>query len=74
MREDRQGVVTYDLTAGSDGSVVGCRASGPPGSADLERATCDAILARARFNLATDEAGRAVVGEVSGNMRWTLPD
>lgn len=73
MREERQGVVTYDLTVGSDGSVVGCQASGPPGSADLERATCDAILARARFNPATDEAGRAVVGEVSGSIRWTLP-
>lgn len=74
MREEREGVVSYDLTVGSDGSVVGCEASGPPGGADLERATCDAIIARARFKPATNEAGQPVVGEVSGSIRWILPD
>lgn len=74
MREERQGVVSYDVTVGSDGSVVGCQASGPSGSADLESATCDAILSRARFKPATDEAGQPVVGEVSGRINWTIPE
>lgn len=74
MREERQGVVSYDLTIGVDGKVLGCQASGPPNSADLEMATCEAILARARFEPATDASGSKVVGEYSGTITWNLPE
>ncbi len=73
LRDGRQGQVNYDLTIGADGKVLGCQSSGPPGSADLEAATCDAVFARARFKPATDSAGRPTVGEVSGVIRWTIP-
>ena len=72
MREQRQGVVTYDVTVGADGKVLGCQASGPVGSADLEEATCAAIMARARFEPAKDAAGNPVVGEYSGKTTWAL--
>ena len=74
QREERQGTVNYDLTIGADGKVLGCQASGPPDSDDLEMATCDAILARARFNPATDAAGHPATGEYSGSIRWSLPE
>lgn len=74
LREGRSGVVRYDVTVAADGSVAGCQASGPPGSADLELATCEAVMARARFTPATDKAGRPVAGEVSGSIRWTIPE
>lgn len=73
-REERQGAVSYDLTIGADGSVLGCQASGPPGNADLEMATCDAILTRARFNPAADAAGKPVGGEYSGTVHWRIPE
>lgn len=74
MREERSGAVRYDVTVGADGLVAGCQASGPPNSADLEIATCDAILARARFNPATDAAGNPVAGEYSGTITWSIPE
>jgi hypothetical protein len=66
----RQGEVRYHLTIGTDGRVLGCEASGPPNSADLEAATCTAILARARLNPAKDAAGTPVVGKISGSVHW----
>jgi hypothetical protein len=73
LREARSGVVRFEVTVAADGSVAGCQASGPPNSADLELATCDAVIAHARFTPATDRAGRAVVGEFANAMRWALP-
>ena len=71
LREGRQGKVKYDLTIGADGKVLGCQASGPPGSSDLELATCEAIMTRARFNPATDIGGNPKKGEFSGEVNWT---
>ena len=73
VRDGRQGDVRYDLTVGADGKVVGCQASGPPNSPDLESATCTAVMTRARFKPALNAAGAPVVGEISGSVRWTLP-
>lgn len=72
LEEGRSGVVRYDVTVAADGSVAGCQASGPLNSADLELATCSAVLAHARFEPGTDNAGRPVVSEISGTMRWSL--
>lgn len=74
LREGRSGVVRYEVTVGADGAAAGCQASGPPGSADLELATCETVMARARFTPATDKTGRAVTGEVSGSIRWAIPE
>lgn len=73
VRDGRQGQVKYILTIDATGKVRGCQADGPEGSADLEAATCDALMARARFNPATDASGRPVVGEFEGSIKWTLP-
>lgn len=73
MREEREGVVRYEITVERDGSIAGCQASGPPGSADLESATCDALLANARFKPATDSAGAPVRSAFDGTLKWTLP-
>jgi len=73
IREERQGVVRYELTIDTVGRVAECRASGPAGSADLEAATCAAVQARARFNPATDEAGKPMNGRIAGTVRWTIP-
>lgn len=73
LREERQGVVEYEVTVGHKGEVVGCEASGGPGNSDLEVATCDALLANARFKPSTDAAGKTYVTRFSGRLRWTLP-
>lgn len=73
IQEQRQGVVRYELLIDAAGRVTGCSASGPPGNADLEAATCAAMQSRARFNPATDEAGAPTSGKIAGSVRWTLP-
>lgn len=73
IEEQRQGVVRYDLTIDAGGLVADCRASGLPGSPDLEAATCAAVRSRARFHPATDEAGNPTNGRIAGSVRWTIP-
>jgi len=70
IREERKGRVSYDLMIGADGKVLGCQATGPSGGRNLESATCTAIMARARFNPATDVAGQPRHGEYSGTINW----
>lgn len=74
VRDGRHGLVKYTLTVDATGGVAGCQADGPEGSSDLERATCDAVMARAKFNPATDRSGAPVVGEFEASVTWTLPD
>jgi hypothetical protein len=74
VRENRSGVVRYEVTVGQDGRPVGCQASGPADSADLELATCDAVMAAALFEPATSSEGQPVVGEYSGELNWAIPE
>jgi hypothetical protein len=72
LREGRSASITYDVTVDAEGAPVGCQASGPPGNSDLELATCETVMAKARFNPAKDAAGRPVVGEVRGKISWAI--
>ena len=74
LRAERQGEVRYILTIDAGGKVRGCQADGPEGAADLESATCDALMARAQFNPATDARGKPTVGEFEGSIKWTVPN
>jgi hypothetical protein len=43
-------------------------------NADLDKATCDLMLKRARFIPATDAAGKHVAGTFRSSVRWQIPD
>ena len=41
--------------------------------AGLDRATCDNVARRARFEPATDASGANVAGSYANNIRWVIP-
>jgi protein TonB len=73
LREGNQGTTRFLLTIGSDGRVAHCaitRSSGFPG---LDRATCDKVGRRARFEPATDGSGNRTAGTYEGSIVWVIP-
>jgi protein TonB len=73
LREGNQGPTRFSLVIGPDGRVQSCaivRSSGFPG---LDKATCDNVSRRARFDPATDGGGNRVTGTYSGSIRWVIP-
>lgn len=74
LREGNQGVTRFSLAIGPDGRVQRCTIIAGSGFAGLDRATCDNVSRRARFDPATDGGGNRVAGVYSGSIRWEIPD
>jgi protein TonB len=74
IRRNEQGTVGYQLSINRLGWVSGCRIVSSSGSEALDRATCNIIRDRARFEPARDANGRRATGQYSGKIRWELPD
>lgn len=74
LREDREGVTSFDLTVGPDGKVAKCEVTTPSGYEDLDAMTCMVLTERAEFHPATDAEGNAVSGAWSSSVRWQIPD
>lgn len=74
MRQGNQGLTRFRLSVGTDGRVMDCQVTGSSGFASLDRATCDKVSSRARFEPATDSSGAKVPGTYSGSIRWQIPD
>jgi protein TonB len=73
LREGNQGQTSFMLAVGADGRVQSCtvtRSSGHPG---LDKATCDNVARRARFEPATDGAGNRVAGTFTSTIVWRIP-
>jgi protein TonB len=73
LREGNQGVTRFMLTIGVDGKVQSCAVTASSGHPGLDRAACDNISRRARFEPATDSSGSRVPGTYSGSIRWQIP-
>ena len=74
ITRELEGVAGYRLVIGSDGRVDECQITGSTGHTVLDRATCQLIERRARFEPATDQTGRTVVGTYDGQVTWDIPD
>jgi periplasmic protein TonB len=74
LREGNAGVTGFRLSIGADGKVINCAITAPSGFAGLDRATCENIVRRARFEPATDGSGARVAGTYSNNIRWVIPE
>lgn len=68
-----QGTTRFRLIVGSNGRVQECELLRSSGSASLDRAACDNVKRRARFDAATDESGAKVVGEYTSSVKWQIP-
>ena len=73
LRAGHQGVTGFRLSIGEDGKVRGCEVIASSGFPGLDRATCDKVARRARFDPATDGYGNTVTGSYSGRIRWQIP-
>lgn len=73
LHEENQGTTRYRLSIDAAGRVTGCTVTATSGHPGLDRATCDTVQRRARFEPATDETGAKVAGSFSGSVTWTIP-
>lgn len=70
LHDEREGTTAFRLEVGTDGRVTGCTVTESSGHADLDAATCKALMHRARFEPITDGGGP--VGWAS-RVRWQIP-
>lgn len=73
IRNGEEGAVSFRLSVGTDGSVIGCDVLGSSGSIVLDSTTCRLMATRVRFRPAADSAGRPVQGAFEGRIVWRLP-
>ena len=73
LRAEHQGTVRYRLAIGSTGRVTNCAVTASSGWPGLDKAACERVSARARFEPATDQSGARVEGSYSGSVTWQIP-
>ncbi|MFA7603411.1 MAG: energy transducer TonB [Novosphingobium sp.] len=73
LREEREGTTGFRVTIDENGRVTNCEVTSSSGHADLDKATCDNVQRRARFNAATDGDGNKTTGTYSNRVRWVIP-
>jgi protein TonB len=73
LREGNQGLTRFSLAIGADGRVQSCTVTASSGFPGLDKATCENVSRRARFEPATDGSGNRVPGTYSGSIRWVIP-
>ena len=74
LREELEGTTRYRLAISAEGRVTNCSVTASSGSAGLDRAACDNLQRRARFEPATDENGARTAGSYSGTVTWRIPE
>lgn len=73
LRLEHQGRTTYRVTIDAAGAVTDCTIAASSGFPGLDKATCDNVKRRAKFEPATDQNGARVAGSFSGSVAWQIP-
>ncbi|MFM5955541.1 MAG: energy transducer TonB [Novosphingobium sp.] len=73
LRLEHQGRTTYRVTIDAAGAVTDCSIAASSGFPGLDKATCDNVKRRAKFEPATDQNGARVAGSFSGSVAWQIP-
>ncbi|MXO74515.1 TonB family protein [Altererythrobacter aerius] len=74
INRELTGTARFRLAIAANGSVEGCTITGSSGHAELDKATCDLVTRRARFDPAKDTAGQRTPGTFASSVRWELPE
>ncbi len=74
LREFREGITAFTVDVSVDGRVSKCAITSSSGHADLDKVTCDNVMARAQFYPAQDKKGVATTGSYSNRVRWRIPE
>jgi TonB family protein len=73
IRRREQGAVGFRLLISPEGRVARCEVIISSHSPDLDRATCDVIIAQSKFKPAKDEVGQPNYSMFIGRLTWLLP-
>ncbi len=73
LRAEHAGTTRYRLAVDSGGRVTNCSVTGSSGWPGLDRAACERVSARGRFEPATDESGARISGSFAGSVTWQIP-
>lgn len=71
---EAEGIVQFRLIIDRLGTPTRCIVARSSNDPDLDRATCDILMTRARFRPARDARGRAIETSVSSRVNWVLPE
>ena len=74
MQRGVTGRVGFRLRLDATGKPDGCVVSQTSGSVELDNATCDLMLARARFKPALEPGGEPVRGDYSARVVWAIDE
>lgn len=72
LREERTGTTSFRLDYDASGRPSNCAITRSSGSPDLDQATCDNLMRRARFKPGSRD-GQPVGGTFSSSVRWEIP-
>jgi periplasmic protein TonB len=73
LRLEHEGTTRYRLTIDAKGAVSDCTVTTSSGWPGLDRAACDNVKRRAKFEPATDQAGARTTGTFTGSVTWVIP-
>lgn len=68
------GTTGFSLSVDTTGAPTGCAITQSSGFDVLDAATCDRLMANARFAPPRDRNGKPVAGVYANRVRWMLPD
>ena len=74
INREMAGTARFRLEIAASGKVEGCTITGSSGHPDLDKATCDLVMRRAKFDPAKDSAGARTDGSYASSVRWQIPD
>ena len=74
INREMVGTARFRLEVTAEGKVQGCTITGSSGYPELDKATCDLVTRRARFDAAKDETGARTGGSYNSSVRWELPE
>lgn len=74
INRELTGVARFRVGVGLSGRVESCAITGSSGHPELDRATCDLVTRRARFEPGRGADGERAPGSYSSAVAWQLPE
>lgn len=74
LRAGHEGRTAYRLGIDASGKVTSCTVTASSGWPGLDKATCDKLTSRGKFEPATNGEGERVAGSFSSAVTWQIPD
>lgn len=68
-----QGTAFFEILVGKDGLPKSCRITQSAGHSDLDTASCELVMRRARFHPQINETGDPIEFLYSNRIRWEIP-